>query len=547
MAYTKPGVEVTQVINNPTTTLITPDLYACVIGKGYWWQNPIWDNSDDALHNSVYGTLYENVELVVALSGINATHYDVADANSVVVTLLGRSGAATGVVSHLTKDTEFSVNTSTNVVTISGSIIAGTSDVKIGYLSNNINSEGFKTLESIADIKSEIGEPVTFNPLAFGTFVAMTNSNVATTTWGISGTQTVVTALPALETKEIYALAPMQNLSSGNITSYKTHCDSMSLAVNKKERTAYVNRVITWTGTPYGTTSSDLTTTAETIRDANAAFAAKRIFSNHPDVGYVLENRPIATIHPTWIQNNFDKSGEAQSAALTSINFVTYGLQAKLANDIKSGGVTYKAGTKITSTIWDTLVGDNTAWGEAESYTVYAPVPGFYQNAMYAGLRVGLNPEQPLTNIAGAGIDQIVGSTDTFSETQLNTIAAGGTFILNQANIVAPITCRHQLSTDMTSAQRRENSITSAVDFVAKFLRDTIDPYIGRSTISPAFLELIETILFGTGRFLKKEGRINDLRVVSIEQDSISPDTLNIEVDILVKYPVNYIRITLQY
>jgi len=41
MAYTKPGVEVTQVINNPTTTLITPDLYACVIGKGYWWQNPI--------------------------------------------------------------------------------------------------------------------------------------------------------------------------------------------------------------------------------------------------------------------------------------------------------------------------------------------------------------------------------------------------------------------------------------------------------------------------------------------------------------------------
>jgi hypothetical protein len=107
------------------------------------------------------------------------------------------------------------------------------------------------------------------------------------------------------------------------------------------------------------------------------------------------------------------------------------------------------------------------------------------------------------------------------------------------------VVTRHQVSTDVTTVAKRELSVTNSLDYTAKFMRKALKPYIGKYTINPNFTKLVNTVLVGIGLFLTRQGIINDLQVVSVVQDSISPDTLQVEVNVLVKYPVNYIKIKL--
>lgn len=178
---------------------------------------------------------------------------------------------------------------------------------------------------------------------------------------------------------------------------------------------------------------------------------------------------------------------------------------------------------------------------------VLAPVPGSYYCAANAGLLISQRPEQPLTNLPIAGLVKTYGSQDYFSEAQLNSMAGGGTYIMTQDVSNGPIYSRHQVSTDITSVAYRELSVTKALDYTAKFIRDGIKPYIGKNVISPAFMKLLNSVLVSQGLFLVRDGVLNDFKVAKIEQDNASKDTVNVEVSVLVKYPVNYIKIKLVF
>jgi hypothetical protein len=112
-------------------------------------------------------------------------------------------------------------------------------------------------------------------------------------------------------------------------------------------------------------------------------------------------------------------------------------------------------------------------------------------------------------------------------------------------NTGGTVSCRHQLSTDMTSVERREMNITKSVDFTAKYIRNTVAGYIGRSLITPSFLTILGNIIAGLGLTLVKEGRLNGFKVTSVTQDTVSKDTVLVSIEIQPKYPVNYIKIDL--
>lgn len=126
-------------------------------------------------------------------------------------------------------------------------------------------------------------------------------------------------------------------------------------------------------------------------------------------------------------------------------------------------------------------------------------------------------------------------------------MAGGGTYIMTQNSEQSPIVSRHQVSTDVTSVAKRELSITNALDFTAKFLRNALDPYIGRFNVTPAFLKLVNSILVSSALFLTRSGAIQDIKNISVKQDEVNPDTINVSLEIKVKYPVNYIKITLVF
>lgn len=540
MAYVKPGVEIVQESKTTTPALITPDLEGCLVGNGYYWQ-------DISLEESIvtWKTHHGGTPTTVALSGINSVYYDVEGLKEMVlVDLVAISGTGIGEVSHLTYTTDFSVTS--NIVTISGAV--GTSEnlfqIRVGYLANkNASDYGMKILYSLADVAETIGEPVSWNPLAFGARLAMLNSGRQLTVLNVSGvtSDAIETAIDGeLGTRDVYAIAPMTyNVGIGTL---KTHVVNASLPENKKERIAIVNRDASamWTSTPFASDNTSKTNTVEAIRDANISYLERRLTITSPDIAYITETRHISTISPAWIKASFLPYGAVWAGAYTNY------LKAKFAFDAFVNNKKYKANTEITTAIWTEL--RDYGWASGDGLvTVLVPVPGFYYTALVVGQVIGEFPEQPLTNLPTNGLKETKGSSDYYNEAQLNILAEGGTYIMVQPNPNAPIVSRHQLTTDMTQVSKRELSIVKALDYVAKFIRKSLSPYIGRYTITPAFLKLINSILISISLYLTREGRIADMKILSVSVDENSPDTIRITVDIKVKYPVNYIKVTLLF
>lgn len=172
-------------------------------------------------------------------------------------------------------------------------------------------------------------------------------------------------------------------------------------------------------------------------------------------------------------------------------------------------------------------------------------VEGYYAASCIVGMVGEQPPQQGFTNFPITGLTRVVGSNDFFTQRQLNVIAAGGVYILVQDSQGAPIVCRHQLATDLTSIETRELSITKVVDYTAKFLRSGLRNFIGRSNITQPFLDNLSTVIQGQLQFLVENSVLIGADLNNIIQDADEPDTILVDITLDVPFPANYIRITL--
>ena len=178
--------------------------------------------------------------------------------------------------------------------------------------------------------------------------------------------------------------------------------------------------------------------------------------------------------------------------------------------------------------------------------TAIVPVPGYYLGAALAGKVAAKSPEAPLTNSGVAGFYGVYRSNEIFRQADLDIIAEGGTWIFETLGPNAVVT-RHQMSTAATTVQTRELSITTQIDYAAKFLRDLVAPLIGKFNISPAFLTSVTAALNGGAIKLVEQGFLGDLKVLAVYQDENNPDTVLADFDLLPLYPLNYFKITLTF
>ncbi|CAB4131609.1 hypothetical protein UFOVP276_41 [uncultured Caudovirales phage] len=176
---------------------------------------------------------------------------------------------------------------------------------------------------------------------------------------------------------------------------------------------------------------------------------------------------------------------------------------------------------------------------------VEALIPGYYMCSALAGMVGQLPPQQGFTNYPITGFTRAVGSNEVFSRRQMNVGAAGGTWWVTQSTAGAPLQTRMQVTTDLTSIETREHSITSIVDFVAKFMRVGLRNFIGRFNITHSFLDSLSTVVQGQLGFLRDAGILVGGDLNNIVQDSTAPDTVLIDVTLDVPYPCNYVRLTL--
>lgn len=172
--------------------------------------------------------------------------------------------------------------------------------------------------------------------------------------------------------------------------------------------------------------------------------------------------------------------------------------------------------------------------------------PTFYLAALFAGLKATVAPQQPMTNVPIPGITRLFHSNTYFTPEQLNTIAQGGNAIFTQKTRESAPLCRHQLMTDMTSLYTREFSIIVLVDYAAKYLRDSYEPYVGNHVITSEYLVQLRGIGEALIRQLVNVGCLLQGTILNdLYQDPDEPDQILIDITLNVPIPCNKISITL--
>ena len=532
MAYQKPSVTVKQTQKSNSLVYPDPQFQSCVVGPGYYWQDPA--REDDEI-NAVYSGQYESAQIIMSGGDFTDEHGDNIIDDTVIVDLVrtkkdAASDGTIGEVKHLVKNTDFTV--SGDSITVNADIpeFDGTEDkanIRVGFASERSDIiDNFERINEAQQIRDWVGEPVSWNPLAFGAEIMLTSSGAATNIIGTNPSNgDHGNAISILEMKkDIYTIAPLTQVAAEN-EKYLSHVVEMSKPENKGERIVFTNRkVSSYLGDPEPHSVSDKDAAAQAIQDYSASRGERRFFAIHPDGAFVRERRHVSTLRQSFIQ------------AIFGNNFT---LLPRFISSRKIGNQSYKSFQEIDGTVVDNLINNG-----IDYITVYAPVPGYYFNPAVAGQVVRKEPEQPLTNSGISSISRVYRSNDYFSERQLNTIAEGGTWIMQELSPDA-IVNRHQLSTDALSIEARELSITNSVDFVAKYVRDLLSPVIGKRVISDSFLQEVRASLNGAAETLVNNGRVRSLNIIDVYQDDLQPDTLRVTLSVEPFFPVNNIKIEL--
>lgn len=108
--------------------------------------------------------------------------------------------------------------------------------------------------------------------------------------------------------------------------------------------------------------------------------------------------------------------------------------------------------------------------------------------AAIAGLRSGVAPHQPLTNVSVSGFK--MGSYWSLRRAEMDDMASGGVWIVTQT-LEGAVYNRHQVTTDMSDINHREQTITTNFDHISRDVRDAMSPYYGRGNVSDTMLDLI--------------------------------------------------------
>lgn len=177
--------------------------------------------------------------------------------------------------------------------------------------------------------------------------------------------------------------------------------------------------------------------------------------------------------------------------------------------------------------------------------------PGYFLAAALAGLVSGVVPHQGLTNVEVAGFDDFTRSYKMFNESQLSRMAAAGVWIVTEDRDGTPYS-RHALTTDNLDLNRREEMIRRNVDSISYLFLRRLRPYIGRTNATPGMAIYLRNRVTEIIGFLKGNGftqelgsQLIDAEIRILRVHPLLKDRMEIVLDIVVPAPLNNIELHL--
>ena len=438
--------------------------------------------------------------------------------------------------------------------------------------------------ENTTDAQDQLGAATTDNPLSLGVYFALLNAPSRTVKGlGVSevsatkpmGTLDAYTeALDFLEGQPVYSLVPLTQDPTVH-QAFKTHVDSMSEAENRAERVllfsqAFPSYSVAETlasGTTGNTGTFDGQASAEFATGVNLTAAGVQDAIDGGDTVYLVVSA-LSTVDdsPDSVPGSQGLYGLEVTEVKTTDDFVLVldasgaGVSANWDNLVDVNWTVFSGGTAITakSAQRDAVAAISENFADRRCFHVWPPqviadvdgtssvLDGYYLAAAVGGWISQKNPSQGLTNGTVAGFTGLRYSNNYFMESQLDLIAGGGTMIFVQDAPNGALKCRHQLSTDTSSIQYRELSITTAVDYTAWIFRQALTNQIGIFNITQSFLDSLAVKVQGLGRYLVATHVLNDFDTLSIGVNADDPTEVDIVAGLDVMYPCNTIYMRLQ-
>lgn len=179
-----------------------------------------------------------------------------------------------------------------------------------------------------------------------------------------------------------------------------------------------------------------------------------------------------------------------------------------------------------------------------------ATFPGYFAAAAVAGLRSGVLPQQGLTHVTLSGIDDTGALISGLNGSQLNQIAESGGWIIHK-DVDGNIFNRHAVTSDPTDLNSREEMVRVNVDSISYQYKNVYEPYIGRSNITDDMLIILKSLFETVTLVLKSNGttrtgpQLIDGTVIQIRQHALYKDRVVLEADLSIPYPLNNIELKL--
>ena len=192
-------------------------------------------------------------------------------------------------------------------------------------------------------------------------------------------------------------------------------------------------------------------------------------------------------------------------------------------------------------------------WPPTYTYTDGTTVPGWGICAGLAGLRSGAAPHQPLSTVEINGVLAVPRTTEDMRESDLDVMAARGTWIVTRELTGGACYTRLALTTDVTDANHWQDHRTTNVDSLSFGFWNRLKNIVGATNITERTLQFIANEILAVGKFFQSEARtpdlgaqLTDLAIIDgPRQDDTLRDTVIIGVNITVPYELVAIELYL--
>jgi hypothetical protein len=178
-------------------------------------------------------------------------------------------------------------------------------------------------------------------------------------------------------------------------------------------------------------------------------------------------------------------------------------------------------------------------------------IPNKYLAAEIAGLRMALPTWVGMTRTEITGVTNCPSMYERFNRTQLNQVAASGTFIVTQDAESGAVFIRHQLTTDAGNGPLYyEDSVGVNLDVISLELKTLLEKYIGKYNVTRTTLLMIDNDVRSTlnGALtpdLVYGPRLNGYEDLSVTVHPTFKDRVIVKATLFMPLPLNYIEVEL--